>query len=299
VYVLSRVAAEHVLHCAVVHAMRNAVVGLCVSVILLFFSTGAGADEEKELVEFRLVEGLPRKTEPYTHTSNPVRPTPSREPQPIIANTPVDFLPLNGKCFEERIGKYLYEICPFRNVTQLDKQASWNPFYGILGIYSGWTTDTAFDAQLYTDGTACGGNVKRQITVTFRCAEKYRIFNVEEPKTCVYKLEFDLPEVCNMTTNTTADELPDENVMLEMTVDGEPTVSASAGAMPTEDTVVEIAEGPTRTSEEEGEKIMFNEADENKDGSLSVQEFQDWASKHKILRLQSTLSIRSEEAERM
>jgi len=279
--------------------MGKAVIGACVSVILLFFSTGANADEEKEVVEFRLVEGLPRKTEPYTHTSNPVRPVPSREPQPIIANTPADFLPLNGKCFEERIGRYLYEICPFRNVTQLDKQASWNPFYGILGIYSGWETDTAFDAQVYTDGTACGGNIKRQTTVAFRCAEQYRIFNVEEPTTCVYKLEFDLPEACNVTTNTTADELPVENVALEMAVDGEPAVSVSADVLPTEDTVVEIAEDPTRTSEVEGEKVMFNEADENKDGILSVQEFQDWASKHKILRLQSTLSIRSEEAERM
>ena len=163
----------------------------------------AAATESGSKFNIKIVEGLPKKKNTYTHSSTPVEPTPSRTPHSIPALTPLEYLPLDGKCFTENIGRYEYKICPFRNVTQLDKQTTWNPFYGLLGIWNKWKADDSADRQFqtqeYTDGTSCGNNIKRKVQVNFECNERYGISKVEEPRTCDYTMTFALPEACNIT----------------------------------------------------------------------------------------------------
>ena len=163
----------------------------------------AAAKESGSRFNIKIVEGLPKKKNTYTHSSTPVEPTPSRVPHSIPALTPLNYLPLDGKCFAEHIGRYEYRICPFRNVTQLDKQTTWNPFYGLLGIWGKWkaddSADSQFQVQQYNDGTRCGNNIKRKVQVNFECNERYGISKVEEPRTCDYTMTFSLPEACNIT----------------------------------------------------------------------------------------------------
>ena len=172
----------------------------------------------------KIVEGLPKKKNTYTHSSTPVKPTPSRAPHPLPPLTPLGYLSLDGKCFAENIGRYEYQICPFRNVTQLDKQTTWNPFYGLLGIWNKWendgSADSHFRVQEYTDGTSCGNNINRKVRVNFECNERYGISKVEEPRTCDYTMIFALPEACNIT-------LPDSVLQNTSSSDSEVEVSVA------------------------------------------------------------------------
>ena len=151
---------------------------------------------DEERIEFRIVEGLPKpKYSATNHQSQPVKPTPSRDPKTPDPTTPPSLLLLNGRCFSSQIGNYKYEICPFQNVTQLDTAASWNAFYGILGIWDSWVEGTDYTVGEFTDGTKCGAT-PRKITVSFKCAEAPRIESVAEPETCKYTAELHAPELC-------------------------------------------------------------------------------------------------------
>ena len=75
---------------------------------LLYISTAT--EPEREVVDFKIVEGLPKPKTTYTSSSTPIKPTPSREPNGVPQNTPIEFSALDGKCFSERIGKYMYEV---------------------------------------------------------------------------------------------------------------------------------------------------------------------------------------------
>ncbi len=171
-------------------------------------------DNNNEKFDIKIVTGLPKKKSTYTHSSQPVTPTPSREPHVINPSTPSEFFGLDGKCFSENIGRYKYEICPFRNVTQLDKQTSWNPFYGILGLWGKWKEEgeglsvdganNLFNVQIYNDGTSCGNNINRKVQVNLICSEKYALSNVEEPHTCDYTMTFAMPECCNLNISSSA-----------------------------------------------------------------------------------------------
>ena len=94
----------------------------------------------------------------------------------------------------------------FRNVTQLDKQTTWNPFYGLLGIWGKWKADDSADRQFqiqeYNDGTRCGNNIKRKVQINFECNERYGISKVEEPRTCDYTMIFALPELATLHYQT-------------------------------------------------------------------------------------------------
>ena len=276
---------------------------------LLYISTAT--EPEREVVDFKIVEGLPKPKTTYTSSSTPIKPTPSREPNGVPQNTPIEFSALDGKCFSERIGKYMYEVCPFRNVTQLDKQSTWNPYYGILGIFESWSNNASFVKQRYTDGTPCG-SINREVTITLQCADKYGISNVEEPKTCVYELDFQMPDVCNM--NATLDEGTREAgeeagvVNAEMGGVEETVTEKVADSNQAEQTVKEVEVGVAALddspvldirndapSSEDMERVggYFEEADRNKDGSLSAEEFEGWVSSYRLLKLTTPSVVRA------
>ena len=175
--------------------------GLLVVLLLLGGAAeGEPTDEEGDRIEFRIVEGLPKPKHVGTtsHSSEPTKPTPSREPKTLDPDTPPSLMLLYGSCFSSQIGNYKYEICPFSNVTQLDTTASWNPFYGILGVWDRWEEGSEFKVGLFTDGTKCG-HTPRTVAVTFICAPNSTdasIAEVNEPETCKYTAELHAPQLC-------------------------------------------------------------------------------------------------------
>lgn len=147
----------------------------------------------------KIIEGLPKTKAPTNNAAaTPTKPLPSRGAKDPDLSTPAHLLALKERCFSSKIGKYKYEVCPFQNVTQLDTDARWNPFYGILGIWDGWKDGSEYTVGRYTDGTMCGTKA-RTVEVHYLCGEEVEatVSDVKEPETCTYTAEMRAPEICN------------------------------------------------------------------------------------------------------
>ena len=79
----------------------------------------AAAKESGSRFNIKIVEGLPKKKNTYTHSSTPVEPTPSRVPHSIPALTPLNYLTLMVNALQNILGAM--NIKSSRNVTQLDR----------------------------------------------------------------------------------------------------------------------------------------------------------------------------------
>jgi len=52
---------------------------------------------------------------------------------------------------------YIYNLCPFRNVTQKEVTDKASGFHGIVGIWSDWIVENGtFIGMLYSKGERCG-----------------------------------------------------------------------------------------------------------------------------------------------
>ena len=241
---------------------------------LLLAALAATAAAEEERVLMKIVEGLPKPKATYgggsSSPSAPVPPTPDRAPREPGAGTPVHLLALRGRCFASNIGKYKYEVCPFDNATQLDTYASWNQFYGLLGVWDGWEEGSGFTVGRFTDGTKCG-STPRTVTVAFKCipeGQEARIADVLEPETCKYTAELHAPEICapeegEVAATAAATEAGAGAGAEEEEEEGGSDDPVLTGAAP------EVYEGAA-TKEEEEEEV--EEAVKSEDGPGSVTE---------------------------
>ncbi|XP_028406653.1 N-acetylglucosamine-1-phosphotransferase subunit gamma-like [Dendronephthya gigantea] len=104
---------------------------------------------------------------------------------------------LYGKCFSLTDDSYLYQLCPFANITQHEQTWRWNAFKGILGIWKEWSiVENTFEAMVMTEGDQCPGGLRRQSKVFLKCAEKDKLLSVKEPRTCQYEVKFQTPLAC-------------------------------------------------------------------------------------------------------
>ena len=126
---------------------------------------------------------------------------------------------LRGHCFAVREGSYEYRVCPFDNVTQCDIVASWSPFQGVLGVYTGMRVEgDRVISLLFHEGTSCG-DIRRQTEVMLLCENENEVMKVikeqgpqaiaaakittpvllrnpSEPSMCSYRLELATPLAC-------------------------------------------------------------------------------------------------------
>lgn len=108
---------------------------------------------------------------------------------------------LDGKCFQTRSTEYVYELCPFRNVTQRGVSSS---LHVILGLWGSWSAhDDAPFSQLYTDGNVCSSGRRRETEIRLICGASVDgiaplpvVSNPAEPRGCAYSLDFTLPLAC-------------------------------------------------------------------------------------------------------
>jgi len=114
---------------------------------------------------------------------------------------------LDGRCFKTSTHEYVYELCPFRNVTQ---KSITGPLHVVLGLWGSWVPSEGYPfSQLYTDGNVCSSGRRRQTEVRVMCAASHSptdatppalplptIADISEPRTCVYALDFMLPLAC-------------------------------------------------------------------------------------------------------
>ena len=153
-------------------------------------------------VEIRIADGTDAKggkgSEPKKKEKK-TGPELSRDPDDAVNAGPL--LPLLGECFAFEDKVYKYELCPFQNVTQtqtqMQKKSRRNAF--VLGVWGEWSPDGKM--WRYTDGDGCG-DINRTVTVSVVCdAFEFKLLKPEEPSTCEYTMEFQVPIACAAMCN--------------------------------------------------------------------------------------------------
>lgn len=160
-------------------------------------------------VPIRIATGTPAPI--IVPTPTPL-PSLRRSPAPMVATSSLS--PLADICVTTQKGSFEYVVCPFANATQRETSASNAPFYGVLGIWSGWHVDRLSSippsaVMLFTDGTDCGSK-RRALEVTLACDKgAAALSDVAEPRTCEYTAVLACPHACDLDyANLTARALP-------------------------------------------------------------------------------------------
>ena len=96
-------------------------------------------------------------------------------------------IPSHGKEYILEGQIYDYKLVVGKSITQKEKPGvgsrSW-----LIGNYASGTNDTEF----YDNGQGCGGEIKRQATITFVKGEETKVLEENEPSTCNYEYIFQI-----------------------------------------------------------------------------------------------------------
>jgi len=125
-----------------------------------------------------------------------------------------EFFPLKARCFRTETSDYVYELCPFANVTQREKRAS-HGRKTKLGTWAGWQPRADFAEMLagivapafewirhpqvmhFDKGAKIWRGGHRSVVVDVRCGKANTMFSVQEPSIGTYALRLDTPAACN------------------------------------------------------------------------------------------------------
>lgn len=149
---------------------------------------------QAELVKMKIVN----EVSSYGWNAGPDR---SRKLQPKVPPSkfsgPEHFKYFKNKCYTLLETDYKYELCLFDNVTQHERTLRWNPYSGILGMWTEWKIENnTFVAMLMKNGEDCG-NQNRQVEVKLTCGHANNLTNVSEPYRCHYVMIFQSPVFCH------------------------------------------------------------------------------------------------------
>ncbi|KAK8402867.1 hypothetical protein O3P69_000870 [Scylla paramamosain] len=195
------------LHALLRLLVKKMIVATVLCLILGF--TGAGS----EMVALRVINELPSAGYIY---GNPQKSDTKHEEKLHLRMKPAKFSgpehlqELSGKCFKYRDQKYEYVLCPFHNITQEDIQAYYEPYKGVLGVWSDWTIDNnKFVAMNMIEGSRCGEGTHRSTKVTLSCGAYSELIEVTEPEKCRYLAKFKTPLVCGINAMVVYPRLPE------------------------------------------------------------------------------------------
>ena len=147
-----------------------------------------------ELVQMRIVNDISNLGwNPNSERSRQLKPKVS----PQKYSGPNHFKYLQNKCFNLLQNDYKYELCPFDNATQHERTLRWNPYSGILGVWTEWKIENnSFVAMIMKNGEDCG-NQNREVEVELACGDANKLVNVSEPHQCHYNMIFQTPLACH------------------------------------------------------------------------------------------------------
>ena len=134
---------------------------------------------------------------------------------PSKAEGPSHLLQLRGHCFKLENEEYTFEFCPFYNVSQREVSTRWNPYYGLLGVWSGWIFDNTSDyitGMQYTHGDTCGEGGYKKSEIFFQCSEVNNSLHwANETERCMFKFIFLTQLVCREEWLAVFPHLKDSN----------------------------------------------------------------------------------------
>jgi len=101
------------------------------------------------------------------------------------------FEPLQHECFDIPHGEWIYEICPFKKVTQKGKHGGGGTD---LGRWETFSND--YKTMEFKHGQACWNGPVRSMTVSVSCGGANKVTKVDEPEMCTYVANFETPAAC-------------------------------------------------------------------------------------------------------
>ena len=113
-----------------------------------------------------------------------------------------EFQHMLGQCYEARVDKYEYSVCPFAESTQdrtrLGRMVPLEP--ETRGDGDGENAAGVVARRLsFKDGERCWNGPARSMTVSLTCGAAPRLFAVTEPSRCEYAAVLATPAVCDET----------------------------------------------------------------------------------------------------
>jgi protein kinase C substrate 80K-H len=97
---------------------------------------------------------------------------------------------LVDRCVEAHVDKYVYKVCPFNQVNQLEDGHGPR-----LGSWKGF--DESGEHMLFDNGDVCWQGPNRSMTVRIRCGATETLSKVAEPLRCEYTAEMTTPAACS------------------------------------------------------------------------------------------------------
>ncbi|KAG0563408.1 hypothetical protein KC19_8G028600 [Ceratodon purpureus] len=100
-----------------------------------------------------------------------------------------EFYSFHEKCFELKVQKYNYKVCPFKQAIQEEGHMSTR-----LGNWDGFKDN--YTAMMFSGGDRCWNGPDRSLRVKLRCGVRTELRNVDEPSRCDYVAELVTPTFC-------------------------------------------------------------------------------------------------------
>ncbi|KAG7670253.1 hypothetical protein KSW81_008387 [Nannochloris sp. 'desiccata'] len=97
---------------------------------------------------------------------------------------------LVDRCVEAHVDKYVYKVCPFHQVEQLEDGHG-----SRLGSWKGF--DDSGEYMLFDNGDVCWQGPNRSMTLRIRCGATETLTKVAEPSRCEYTAEMTTPAACS------------------------------------------------------------------------------------------------------
>ena len=107
------------------------------------------------------------------------------------------YLHLKDQCFSTIDGKFTYNVCVMKTVSQKETDGHNDV---TLGKFDSISDDDKGNVIMhFTEGQHCWNHGDRKADVTIRCGKENKLLSATEPSTCFYTLEFESPAACSTT----------------------------------------------------------------------------------------------------
>eukprot|EP01023_Acetabularia_acetabulum_P004785 TRINITY_DN1202_c0_g1_i2.p1 TRINITY_DN1202_c0_g1~~TRINITY_DN1202_c0_g1_i2.p1 ORF type:complete len:243 (-),score=53.58 TRINITY_DN1202_c0_g1_i2:227-955(-) len=112
-----------------------------------------------------------------------------------------EFMSLADECFETKVDKYVYKICPFHSASQ---------DHTSLGSFRGFEEN--YSRMIFDKGASCWSGPARSMKVRLTCGVENEFTQIEEPSRCEYAGLFFTPLAC---TKEQAEDVTNRYTQLE------------------------------------------------------------------------------------
>lgn len=100
-----------------------------------------------------------------------------------------EFYSFYNNCFDIKLNKYVYKICPFKQASQEEGHSTTR-----LGDWDKF--EDSYKVMLFSSGDKCWNGPDRSLKVKLRCGLKNEATDVDEPSRCEYVALLSTPVLC-------------------------------------------------------------------------------------------------------